>query len=432
VHTKARHDAQPDGGSIPHTDGSEGPDESDRALSRHEDPNESHTALEIELQRVELLQPREERYETELSDDFYVCTWPNGLKTWLFVYETNGYRRRRTLGTYPEMSLTDAREALHSARKLQQAEEDLLARGLGDAVMRSGSAATPVKATATSAGGKPAAAPLHVRAARTLGTAAAGAALAIGGMFGYATLTTRPAPVQTTPRTAAVETVLNAQSGPGSSTAQAPKISDNAHISGGGEGTTADGQAGADGNSAGAGAGAPAQRNRDPAEDPAPPAGTSASAKPQGGDPATPGADDPATVAPPLDETDPPLARLLQALDGTVSRKLFTPAIVDDEPDGVIPEYITLARGETMTIHFFTEVRGLENEWLKHRWFHDGVLVFEQELRTGDAWRFPLSSAYELEGGSSEGRWRVELCKLDNNLIENAFFLVSARSGGTR
>ena len=76
------------------------------------------------------LQPRDERYDTRLGDDFYVSTFPNGVKTWIFLYEVNGYSRRQTLGVYPEMPLDRALETLYAARRTRSVENELMDQGL--------------------------------------------------------------------------------------------------------------------------------------------------------------------------------------------------------------------------------------------------------------------------------------------------------------
>src|SRR5262245_57855623 len=85
---------------------------------------------------IEDLQPQAARYDTPIADDLLICTFPNGVRTWIFTYTSEGFQRRRSLGVYPEMSLADARQALFAARKLQAVEDQLAQHGLGSEVIR--------------------------------------------------------------------------------------------------------------------------------------------------------------------------------------------------------------------------------------------------------------------------------------------------------
>ncbi len=85
---------------------------------------------------VSNLKPREQRYDTRLGDDFYVATFPNGVKTWLYVYKVNDFTRKQTLGVYPEMPLPVALEALYSARRTRAVEADLADKGLDSGQVR--------------------------------------------------------------------------------------------------------------------------------------------------------------------------------------------------------------------------------------------------------------------------------------------------------
>ncbi|MEM9384770.1 MAG: DUF2914 domain-containing protein [Pseudomonadota bacterium] len=344
-------------------------------MSSASQEEEQHSVQEFAEQYVESLVPREDRYDTRLGDDFYVCTFPNGLKTWLFVYEVEGYRRRRTLGTYPEMSLTDAREALFSARKLQQAEDDLIARGLTEAVLRGGGSEDGerrdrVVVTPSAPSQQPS---LAVRAARTLGTGAAGAALAIGGMFAYATLTTQhapPPPVVSRPAAvgnAATNPVANAQTSAPPTETSTPSASDT--------------------------------ENSAALETP------------------------PAAAAPPSAEQ---LA--LEAALMAVSREMLASNVIDGEPQAELPDTIELLANETRQIYYFTEVRNMVGRRLTHRWRHERREVASFALAEPNEYECPLHSSMLLNTASA-GDWRIELLDDAGNVLDFHLFEVVVADG---
>jgi len=62
---------------------------------------------------IESLQPRAQRYQVwdALLPGFGLRVSPNGRKTWFAMARAGGRLTRHTIGTFPTISLTDAREA---------------------------------------------------------------------------------------------------------------------------------------------------------------------------------------------------------------------------------------------------------------------------------------------------------------------------------
>ncbi|MBF0341253.1 MAG: tyrosine-type recombinase/integrase [Magnetococcales bacterium] len=67
---------------------------------------------------IQNLKPRETRFEVLEGLGFLLRITPNGSKTFCLAYQFEGRNRRMTLGTYPEMKLSEAREAHAKARQL--------------------------------------------------------------------------------------------------------------------------------------------------------------------------------------------------------------------------------------------------------------------------------------------------------------------------
>jgi integrase len=63
--------------------------------------------------------PRADRYDVrdELNPGFALRVFPNGSKSWVFIYHYQGRKRRMTLGRYPSLSLKDAHKAYRAAKK---------------------------------------------------------------------------------------------------------------------------------------------------------------------------------------------------------------------------------------------------------------------------------------------------------------------------
>jgi hypothetical protein len=65
---------------------------------------------------VKNLKPRESEYTVRESDGFAVRVRPTGGKSFLFIYDFLNKRRNFTLGSYPAMSLKEARQAHRKAQ----------------------------------------------------------------------------------------------------------------------------------------------------------------------------------------------------------------------------------------------------------------------------------------------------------------------------
>ena len=75
---------------------------------------------------VAALRPRPERFEVweEGRTGFGLRVSPRGRKTWIWLYRFRGRPRRLCFGTYPELTLADARVRLAEAKKALEAGDD--------------------------------------------------------------------------------------------------------------------------------------------------------------------------------------------------------------------------------------------------------------------------------------------------------------------
>ncbi len=65
---------------------------------------------------IRSLEPETLRYDVTIFDDFVISVLPNGIKTWAFLYDYEGRKRRKTLGVYPDMTYEQAEDALDNVR----------------------------------------------------------------------------------------------------------------------------------------------------------------------------------------------------------------------------------------------------------------------------------------------------------------------------
>ena len=72
---------------------------------------------------IKKLVPREKRYEVSDGKGLAIRVMSTGTKTWIFRYMIHGKARRMTFGTYPTISLSEAR-GLH-AKALQDIERGI-------------------------------------------------------------------------------------------------------------------------------------------------------------------------------------------------------------------------------------------------------------------------------------------------------------------
>ncbi|HUJ18677.1 MAG TPA: integrase arm-type DNA-binding domain-containing protein [Nitrospirota bacterium] len=68
--------------------------------------------------KVKSAKPKEKQYKITDGQGLYLLVTPQGGKLWRFKYRFNNKEKVRAFGTYPEISLADAREKRDAARKL--------------------------------------------------------------------------------------------------------------------------------------------------------------------------------------------------------------------------------------------------------------------------------------------------------------------------
>lgn len=312
------------------------------------------------------LAARDERYDTRLGDDFYVGTFPNGVKTWIYVYEVDGYTRRQTLGVYPEMPLASALESLYAARRTRAVENDLMEQGIGGAATRQAEdSPIDLAAAATRRRLSP-----EFFDRRFVVGAAAGFALAA--VAGVASMPVWMPLVMPAP--------------PAASTASVPHEPAVAAL----PAVTA----------------LPVVAAPPAAEEAAVAPATAASVEPQAG---------PSRGDAQLSISEQAVIELQRDLSGTLAWGQLTSAIAGGEPVDDLGWIVEIS-GESREVFYFVRVRGMAGDDIVYRWLHEGKLVQQDTVHVSGGWHAPAFASVTVDP-SRIGHWRVEVLGPDNRQL---------------
>ena len=102
--------------------------------------------------------------------------------------------------------------------------------------------------------------------------------------------------------------------------------------------------------------------------------------------------------------------------EGSVARAIVTTGVADREPVNDLER--VLAGNEKVL--FFTELRGMEGQTVKHRWSHGGEALAEVEFNVGGPrWRVWSSKNLMPEWA---GEWKVEVLDGEGNVVSEKGF----------
>ncbi|TMP28708.1 hypothetical protein CWB99_10745 [Pseudoalteromonas rubra] len=106
-----------------------------------------------------------------------------------------------------------------------------------------------------------------------------------------------------------------------------------------------------------------------------------------------------------------------------VSRAVLTTEVVDREPVNVLKDSVEQS-AFSEKLYFFTEVRGLQGQTIRHLWFHQDQLMAEIELPIS-AYRHRTYSSKNIMPSQS-GQWRIEAITADDRLLAQKTFRIIA------
>lgn len=114
------------------------------------------------------------------------------------------------------------------------------------------------------------------------------------------------------------------------------------------------------------------------------------------------------------DILDVPEAAIEAVPEGSVARSTFTSGIQEREPVDELTE-VTAPSGK---IYFFTELRELDGQTVKHRWLHQGAVVAEVAFNvSGSRWRVWSNKTLQPD---QLGTWTVEVVNHDGKVLASA------------
>ncbi|MCF6283505.1 MAG: DUF2914 domain-containing protein [Candidatus Polarisedimenticolaceae bacterium] len=313
------------------------------------------------------LEPRSQPYEVRAEIDLALRIFPNGSKTWVYIYFDQKTLQRKTLGIYPEMRMEQAYLALDAARYSTSKTEETVApkeinntqgRGLRYA---GGFATIALTLFATS---------LFIEETSSVEKSLISSVMQIPALTTIKTITeSQPA---TPPPIKAVEKVDISAAPPAVNppilvAAIEPEVS-----------TTI-------------------EQTVEVSE-----------------------------VIPPS-PVEPLSSDVAAQSNGLVKRAQFTSGIQDREPVDQIERLLTNPSDSetTQQLYFFTEVAKLEGHIIYHRWQLDGEVMAEIPFEVGSNWRWRVFSSKKILS-SMRGEWQVSVVDDLGNVLHSETFSVQS------
>jgi hypothetical protein len=381
------------------------------------------------------LPPRDRRYDVPVGEQLVFCVFPNGVKTWVHVYPFEEFTRRRTIGLYPDMRYEQVQEALAASRRIIELDTDHEKRRIKEVHRNRGLRNFGMTVVATATGVAVSVlvaknlqgdvAPLSEAPTTTLEAPVPDAEYSGTG----------PATLETAEESTDMTEPVTPEAQPGMPTVAVAPLDTS---------TTDEQQAAAvesdleilrpDEIEMAAAISADltlaqadqAEATNDDAIEVTGDTGD--------GNPVTGGDQEDDLVQPemPVSETDTELLEPVTATSTTtdpsvdsdnVRRAILAEGVEDHEPTVVLESLVPIGHGMIRSLFFFTELRGLGGERIRHRWnYLDNTLAeVPFDVQADGRWR-----VYSSKQVSSDqtGRWTVEVVAADGSVLSTLSFEV--------
>ncbi|ALU43714.1 DUF2914 domain-containing protein [Pseudoalteromonas rubra] len=106
-----------------------------------------------------------------------------------------------------------------------------------------------------------------------------------------------------------------------------------------------------------------------------------------------------------------------------ISRAVLTTEVMNREPVNVLKDSVEQSAFSDK-LYFFTEVRGLQGQTIRHLWFHQDQLMAEIDLAISANRHRTYSSKNIMP--SQSGQWRIEVITADDRLLAQKTFRIIA------
>ncbi|MFT4806729.1 MAG: hypothetical protein ACI9LX_000043 [Paraglaciecola sp.] len=108
-----------------------------------------------------------------------------------------------------------------------------------------------------------------------------------------------------------------------------------------------------------------------------------------------------------------------QFVTAQVERSQLTSSIENKEPTDNLEGLVPVQKDEMKRIYFFTQITGLADQQIIHRWLYKGEEKAAVTLNIGgDSWRTYSSKSVPSDW---QGKWQVQVWKGDLMLISHHF-----------
>lgn len=108
-------------------------------------------------------------------------------------------------------------------------------------------------------------------------------------------------------------------------------------------------------------------------------------------------------------------ARSADKSSSRVRRALFTTGIRNKEPVGPVPSTLQVKPEKSITLYFFTELRGMNGKTVYHEWWHNGTAMLKETfIVAAERWR--VASQIRLDPHSA-GDWTAKLLDANGRVL---------------
>lgn len=105
-----------------------------------------------------------------------------------------------------------------------------------------------------------------------------------------------------------------------------------------------------------------------------------------------------------------------------IYRSVLARRIVNKEPVQAFNDSIRISKGQSVTINYFTEIKGMKGKSVYHEWSKNNRTVFRRRIHiTGDRWR---ASSRKVFNQTSAGQWQTRTVDDRKQILDRKNFTI--------